>query len=286
VASPTNILEAPIPRPLLWIGAPVAAIVLIAVFVFLRFPYDEFAVPLGQQLSAMTGSDVTIGGIDPRLTIGGPGVAARNVRITTPDGRWIEIDPLRIRPAWSTAWLRGDPALKVELESGVGRSEGLLVLGDSAAWRGEVVDVDLARLPLRGQAIVLAGRLEAAADLLLAPGGPIGPLSFDASAGSIAHPAIPIPLEFERATGDIALGDDPVVHIRSFEIDGPVLFASVSGDVRRGQRRGDEQLDLGVKLEIKDPALVSLLQSFGVRLDARGRAQFDLGGTLSNPRPR
>ena len=83
MASPTDILESPIPRPLLWIGTPVAAIVLIAVFVFLRFPYDEFALPLGRQLSAMTGSDVTIGGIDPRLTIG----AVSYTHLTLPTNR-------------------------------------------------------------------------------------------------------------------------------------------------------------------------------------------------------
>lgn len=287
LAKPFDVLEAPIPRPLLWVGAPIAALLLIVVFVFLRFPYDEFALPLGQRLGAATGSDVTIGGIDSQLTIGGPGIAARDVRITRPDGRWIGIDALHIRPAWSPAWLRGDPALKIDVDSSVGRSSGVLVLGDVPAWTGEVEDVDLARLPL-GDAggVAVSGLLVAAADLALGPGFPTGPLSFDAHTGEIAHPALPIVIGYDRASGDVTLGADPLVDVRALEIDGPLLQASAAGTVRPGRGPGDEQLDLQVEIEIKDPAMRAMLQGLGVRLDGRGRAKFALGGTLSSPRPR
>jgi type II secretion system protein N len=287
LARPFDVLEAPIPRPLLWIGAPIAGLLLIVVFVFLRFPYDEFAAPLGQRLGEATGSEVVIGGIEPRITIGGPGIAARDVRIVRPDGRWIEIDPLRIRPAWSTAWLNGDPALKIDVDSTVGRSSGMLVLGDPPAWVGEVEDVDLARLPLGSAGgVAVSGLLVAAADLALGPGVPTGPLSFDAHTGEIAHPALPIVIDYDRASGDLTLGADPIVEVRALEIDGPVLHASASGNVRIGRGPGDEQLDLEIEVEIKDPAMRAMLQGLGVRLDGRGRAKFALGGTLASPRPR
>jgi len=287
MVQPVNVLAAPIPRPLLWIGVPVAAVVLIALFVFLRFPYDGFAPVLEQQLGAATGSDVRIGDIEPRITIGGPGIAARNIRISTPDGRFVDIDPLRIRPAWSTSWLRGEPALQIGIGSLIGRSEGVLVLGDPTRWRGEVHELDLARLPIGGlQGLELTGTVVAAADLEIGAVGPTGPLSFDATAGSIAHPMMPIALEFERVVGDLNLGDDPLVTVRNLELEGPVVSANVEGAIRPGRGPGDEQLDLDVELVIEDPSMRAMLQQLGVRLDGRGRAQFELGGTLSAPRPR
>ena len=37
-----NLLQDPIPKPLLWAGVPIAALILIVLFSFLRFPYDDF----------------------------------------------------------------------------------------------------------------------------------------------------------------------------------------------------------------------------------------------------
>ena len=285
MASIVERLEAPIPKPVLWIGTPIAAVFLITIFVFLGFPYDQFAVPLSQQISQATGADVSIGQIEPRLTIGGPGVAARDVRIVTPDQQRIDVDPLEIRPAWSTSWLRGAPALKVDLESGIGQADGILTLADTPAWAGELREVDLARLPLENMAgLALAGTLTAAADVELADTGPVGPLSFDATAGSVRHESLPVPLEFERVNGDLMLGGDALVDVRSLELDGPMVFAEVSGTVLRAPRPGTERLDLDIALEIKSPPLQMILRQAGVRLNGQGRSSFNLGGTISNPR--
>lgn len=287
MARPENILEAPIPRPLLWIGTPIAAIVLISIFVFLRFPYGDFAPPLARQLGQLTGSDVRIGDIESRITIGGPGMALRNVRITRPDGQVLDVDPILVRPAWSTSWLSCDPAIKIEVASPIGRLDGVFVLADPPRWTGEVRDLDLARLPvgdLRG--LSLSGKLVAAADVLIGPGGPVGPVSFDATSGSITHAALPIALQFESASGDLTLGDEPIATVRAFDVDGPTLFATVTGEVHRALTRGGDQLDLDIRVEVKDPTLRSMLQGMGAPLDARGRGQFKLGGTLAAPRPR
>lgn len=287
MASPVDFLEAPIPRPLLWIGVPIAAFVLIVVFVFLRFPYGEFAPALSRELSAATGGNVSIGDIEPRLTIGGPGIAARDVRIVTASRQRMDIDPLRIRPAWSTSWLRGDPALKIEAESPIGRADGVAVLGDVPAWRGEIVDVDLALIPFSpDQELGLSGRLTAAASVELTPEGPSGPLSFDANSGKIDHPAMPIGIEFERISADLMLGSGVIVDVRTFELDGPVVSASLEGTVSRGPRPGDPLLDLDVDVEIKNPPMRAMIQGMGIRLDARGRSTFTLGGTASAPRMR
>jgi type II secretion system protein N len=286
LASPGNILEAPIPRSLLWIGTPVAAFVLIMIFSFLRFPYDDLARPLAQQIGAATGSDVSIGHVSPRITIGGPGVALHDIQLLRPDRSRVSIDVLRLRPAWSISWLYGDAALRLEVESAIGSADGIVVLGDPLTWKGEFVDVDVANLPwLLPRGLLLAGRVTAAADLVFLPDGPSGPLSFDATAGTIQHPLIPMPLDFERINGDLLLGGDAVVNVRSFELDGPVVFANVTGPVRRGARPGENQLELAFDVELKSPPLRSLVQSMGVPIDARGRTTFDLGGTPSAPRP-
>jgi type II secretion system protein N len=286
LASPGNILEAPIPRPLLYFGVPVAALVLIVIFVFLRFPYDDLARPLTQQLGAMTNSQVSIGHISPRITIGGPGIAAHDVHLVQPGGTRLIIDDLRIRPAWSTSWLRCDPALKIDAESAIGSAQGVLVLGDYTAWTGEFNELEIESLPIpKPRGLLLAGRVTAAADLIFLPDGPSGPLSFDAHSGTIAHPLIPIPLDFERINGDLLLGGDTLVRMRNFELDGPVVFASVRGPVYRGSKPGDERLELAFDVELKSPPLRSLVQGMGVPVDARGRSTFDLGGTVSAPRP-
>ena len=287
MASPGNILEAPIPRSLLWVGTPIAALVLIVVFSFLRFPYDDLARPIAQQIGAATGSDVSIGHVSPRITIGGPGIAVHDIQLVRPDRTRVAIDVLRLRPAWSTSWLSCDPALKLDIESAIGGADGVVVLGDAMTWRGEFVDVDVANLPFSlPRGLLIEGRVTAAADLVFGPEGPSGPLSFDASAGTLQHPMIPLPLDFERINGDLLLGGDAVVDVRSFELDGPVVFAKVSGPVRRGARPGEEQLELAFDVELKSPPLRSLVQQMGVPIDAKGHTTFDLGGTPSAPRPR
>ncbi len=286
MASPGNILVAPIPRSLLWIGTPIAAFVLIVVFSFLRFPYDDLARPLSEQIGAISQSDVRIGHIEPRITIGGPGIAVHDIQLIRPDRSRVDIDVLRLRPAWSTSWLFGDASIKLEIESALGGADGVVVLGDSPSWTGEFVDLDVAKLPLplpRG--LLLAGRMTAAADLVFLPDGPSGPLSFDASAGSIQHPMIPMPLDFERINGDLVLGGDALVRVRSFELDGPVVFSSVTGQVRRGASPGEAQLELAVDLELKSPPLRALVAGMGVPVDASGRSTLDLTGTPSAPRP-
>ena len=89
-------LTAPIPRPLLWVLVPTAALALVTIFVFLRFPFGEFAPTLARQLSQSTGGEVLIGDIEPQWTIGGPGMAARDVRVVMPDRTRIDVDPLTI----------------------------------------------------------------------------------------------------------------------------------------------------------------------------------------------
>ena len=128
MASLRNLLEGPTPRPLLYVGAPIAGVLLPTLFVFLGFPYDLFAPRLARQLSSATGSEIVIESIEPRITMAGPGMAARNVFVLRPDGASLSFDPLFVRPAWSTSWLRGDPSIHIDLRSEQGSVQGTILL--------------------------------------------------------------------------------------------------------------------------------------------------------------
>ena len=81
MASIREILEAPIPRPLLWVGAPTLGLVLVLVFVFLGFPYSDLIPVASREIGRTTGSQVDIGKIEPKITLGGPGFTLLDVRL-------------------------------------------------------------------------------------------------------------------------------------------------------------------------------------------------------------
>ncbi len=287
MTTPNSFLEAPIPRPLLWVGIPIAAVVLIALFVFLGFPYARVADLAGRQLSEASGHEISIGEIHPRITIGGPGFSVSNLVLTSEQRQRYEIDPLRLRPAWSLSWLRGQPALHVDLTSAMGKAVGTVVLGDEPGWEGNLSQLDLAQLPLpTGSGVALSGRLDADADLTLAANGPSGVLHFAAADGTLSHSRLPIDIEYTTVQGDIVLGEKSLAEIRELVLDGPTLSAAVTGNVARGQKRGRELLDLSVELQLKPSPMRAMLRGLGVALDADGRTSFSLGGTVQSPKLR
>ena len=57
MASLRETLEAPIPRPLLWLGAPILAFVLVLSFVFLGFPYEDLLPAASRELGKIAGGE-------------------------------------------------------------------------------------------------------------------------------------------------------------------------------------------------------------------------------------
>ena len=278
-------LSAPIPRPLLWVLVPTAALVLITIFVFLNFPFGEFAPALARQLSQSTGGEVLIGDIEPRWTVGGPGMAARDVRVIMPDRTRIDVDPLTIRPAWSTSWLGGDPAFKLTALSTLGAVEGTLELGDVPAWRGDFIDIDLGRLPLPPtEGFAIEGLLTGEADVSLGADGARGPLRFEAVSGRLDHSALPVGIEFDRIRGELILGGLQNVEIQDFEFTGPIIEASGAGTILHQSPQQEPDLDLDVEIEIKNPPLRAMLEGMGLPLGNQGRSRFSVQGTPSQPR--
>jgi type II secretion system protein N len=287
MASATNLLEAPIPKPVLWIGTPIAAIVLITFFVFMGFPYDQLADTVAREAGQASNLQVTIGGISPRMTIGGPGFTAHNLTLTSGESQTTTFDEVKVRPAWSLSWFRAEPALFLELTSDRGNARGTLIVASEPSWAGQLTDLDLARLPMPLPAdSALSGMLNANVDITMTETGAEGTISFAAASGTISHASIPVDIEFDVMTGSIVMGGEKLAEIHDFELQGPILVATAEGDIIRGKRAGQNQLDIDVGIQITNPGMQSMLKGMGLPLDGEGRTEFVLGGSTSNPKLR
>ncbi len=189
-----------------------------------------------------------------------------------------------MRPALSPSWLGLDPALRIWLESGEGRVDGTLWLGDSPAFDGELLDVDLGALATRTAAdpLGLTGRADVAIDLAMAPEGLVGEVSLDARNGSLTLPPYDVPLPFESLRGRFAIDPAAGVEVASLELDDPSLSLQASGRLGTEPSLEHGRLDLQGELSVKNPGLRGVVAN-AVRLDRDGHAQLRLQGTLSNP---
>ena len=279
-----NLLEDPIPKPLLWFGIPIAALILIVLFSFLRFPYNELREPVSSQLSRITRSEVQIGAIEPTLGWTGPGFDVLDVNLIQPGQRRFSIDRIEVSPAWSSGWFRMEPTLQLNIESSLGSSEGILALGDAPSWAGQFDLPDLAALPLPTESSLgLTGSLHADAELTLQSGNPTGPIRFEALSGSFSHPQIPIPVQFDRFTGELSLGGQQLVEMKELLLDGPIIAADIEGAILPVAAGGDPALDIEVIVEVKSAPLKAMMRGMGLQLDRAGLTSFKLGGTLSRP---
>jgi len=284
MASLQEFLERPIPRPLFWTAAPLLAVVLTLTFVFLGFPYSDL-IPAANNLSGANG--VRIGEIQPRLTVGGPGFSVHRLSFGDGPMESVELEQLTVRPAWTTSWLSGEPALAIRIRSPLGEAEGVLTWNEARHVKGQITIPDLAALPFPPDtSIALAGSMQAEVDLNiqnLTGNGPEGEIRFEALAGSASHSNIPMPLEFETFSGRIELGSESGLTLEAMEIDGPIFSAEVDGFVDLPEANRPATMDLDFNLHVKNPALRMLLSGFGLGFDGGGRAIFNLGGTVQNP---
>ncbi|MDG2334073.1 MAG: type II secretion system protein GspN [Myxococcota bacterium] len=284
MASLKETLEAPIPRPLLWIGTPFLAIWLIVIFVFLGFPYSKFIPFASQALERMSGSEIRIGEIQPRLTVGGPGFSINEVSLAAEGQPPIEFDKLRIRPAWSTSWLRAEPAFVVDVASPLLLVDGTVSLGSGPGFDGAISILDLGLLPMSSNSpFALTGAVAATGKVAMIDGEPTGTVDFKATTGSASHRSIPMPLEYELIQGRIKMGGESWVSLQDLQLDGPLFSAAADGSLSRPEGNLPAPIDIGVKVEVKDGPFRMLLSGLGINLDPGGRASFNVGGTVQNP---
>jgi type II secretion system protein N len=277
--------EPRLPRWLLVLGVPVLGVLLVAFFVFLQFPFERFRDVLAMQTGAALGAEVEIGGLDPALTVGGPGFVARDVRIRWPSGESAAVAEASLRPAWSASWLGGSPSFRLDADSDLGGVAGTLTVGAAPGFDGRLVGVALARLPLERftQGASFDGELDLEADLRWREGMPVGETRFQARSGSMSAPQLPIALPYDELRGEIRFGDDGSLTLEDVTLDGPMVSAEVSGGTQPGPTLWIAPLALDVHLEVSDRNLLPTLRSSGLRLGPDGTTDLRVRGSLAAP---
>ncbi len=264
---------------------PFGAAALTLFFVVAGFPYERLAPAAAARISAATGARVSIVDLGPTLGLLGLGIHAAGVRIAWPDGSALELDDLRVRPAWSLAWLRGRPALAVSASGPLGRAEGTAIVAGEPGFDGRVSDLDLSKLPIAGfvPGASIEGRGGAVGDVALGPAGVRGSLALDAKDGSIALPNLPVALPYTTLRGDVKMTDAALLEISALELDGPLLALRVNGSVGRAAIAPASPLNLEVHVQAKDAAVRPLLAQAGLRVGDDGSADLRLTGTAAQP---
>jgi type II secretion system protein N len=261
-----------------------AYLALTTVFVLVGFPYERLAPRMAAVLGPALGAQVTIGGFGPGLAWGMPQALAWDVEATWPGGQHLRLDRMRLRPAWSTSWLRGDPAFVVALRSPDGEVDGTVRIGDAQGFRGTLSRVVLERLSAiwPGAELACMGHLDADVDLRRSAEGLEGSLALRAADGSIGLPNLPVGIPFSTLAGDLTFGGESFATLSALSIDGPLVAVKGSGTLGRAAALSMAPLALEARIEVRDPAMRGLLSS-SVPVGADGVAEIHVGGTLAQP---
>jgi type II secretion system protein N len=278
----------PAARPrLVRLALPVAALLLTVVFSVALFPWQRLDARLVRLLEDATGAQVSVGDLGPGLGLAGPRIEAHDVRLRwPPEPAELALDLVRVRPAWSLSWLRGDPALHVELAGEVGRLAGTVWPGGQPAFDGRLQDVDPTRLPPRllgGVFPPVTGRLSAEVELATGDGlRPTGRVALDARDGSLVVPGSPVAIPFDALGGRLDLAPDGAARLEDVRLEGPLVSLSAAGRIGAAPAWGRAPLELDVELLHVDPAFAGVMGSLGAPGAGRAGA-FRIGGTLARP---
>lgn len=266
------------------LGIVVAGLLLTFFFMYLRFPYDRLAEAIETRIGNATGLRLELFDLGPSLQLLGPGIGARDVRVTLDDGAVLVFDRVRLRPAWSLSWLLGDPAVHLALEGEPGGAAGTLTLGAAPRWSGDLTDLDLDLIPAGAvmPGALLTGRADATVDIALAESGPEGTLRLIARAGSLEHPALPMVVPFETIEGDLILGGDQRAEIVSLELESPLVSGSVAGTLGHSATPETAPLRLEGAFTVSGN-IRGALNAQGVSIGNNGVVEFVVMGTPAAP---
>jgi type II secretion system protein N len=273
-----------LPRALFVIGIPVSGLLLVAFFIYLGFPYDKLGDRIANEIQRSSGVRIEFDDIGASLHLVAPGIEATGVRATLLDGRSYQIERAMLRPAWSFAWFRGIPAVYAEIESELGNAEGTLLVGRAGGWSGELSQVAVGRIPIPPLQAVgnLEGRFDATIDLVLAEAGPEGSVDFAASEGSVGLANFPMDIPFETLSGELIFGGENILEVERLDLTGPMLTASLTGNVLQAPSFAEAPIRLEAKLTV-DPNLRPAITNTGVRVDREGNSTVRITGTVESP---
>lgn len=267
------------------VGIPIA-VVLILIFVLLGFPWDSLARRVAAEISAASGSSISIDTLAPALTARGPVLRARDVVIEHPAVDRVRLLELEIAPRWSSSWFSGEPRLRVWADTELGLVDGVLGLGSTSSFEGHVGQVELAHLPLRLDAsgVRLSGRIDADANVALSPNGTLsGRVAFSSPSLVIESNKLPMAIPFTRAEGVVVILENGATQIESVDLEGELLNGKLSGEIGLVHRSQAPPIDLNAEIRIVDPTLRQLAPGAGVPISPDGTIKMRLGGTLDAP---
>ena len=262
--------------------AVAGVLALLVGFLAARFPWKRLLPPLLDTAQAASGAEIRLADLGVGIGWTGPRVVARGVVLRWPGTEDLALDAVTLRPAWSLAWLRGQPVWYLEAS------------GKPGAWRGEVApdrvagelaELDVASLPwvLLGSLPPLQGRISGQVDLLRVNGGWQGSARLEGEPGSVDLDGLPVAIPYQSLTAQLEIAPERV-KLAQARLEGPLVTASFSGTAEAtGGAFSSWPLDLQVEIEQVDPALRGYLGPLGIPVDAQGRARLEVTGTLSAP---
>lgn len=259
-----------------------AVVALLLAFLALRFPYDRVLPPLLAAARSATGANVVIGELGVGFGGGGPELVASAVSLAWPGSLPLAFDEVRLRPAWSPAWLTGRPLWHVAAEGESGAFSG--VLGRDRL-EGTWSEVDTERIPwtLLGALQPMHGRVSGSADLRASEGAWLGSARIVGREGSIDLPGLPVAIPYEALDAALDLGAEQIT-LASADLRGPMVSARASGTATAaGPELASWPLDLDVQIESIDPALRGYLGPLGIPVGRDGRASLRVTGSLAAP---
>ena len=268
------------------VALPLAGVLLFLLFLHLGFPYDRLAGLVAAQLGRATQSQIQIAELAPRLSLGGPGLSATGVTAVTRAGSRIEFERAFLRPAWSLAWLRGNPAVYLDVVGSLGEAQGVATLR-IPGFHGQLRGIELANLPLAAAlpGASLRGLADLTLDLELAETGPEGSTRFEARDGALGLPGLPVPVPFTSLVGELRLGGDNLAELTNGVLEGPLVSARASGTLGRAAQVEAAELKLDLDLTVQ-PGLRAPLQAAGITLAPDGTAKLQVSGTPGRPQVR
>jgi type II secretion system protein N len=268
-----------------FIAIPIV-IILILAFILLGFPWDSLARRVAAEISAASGSTVSIENLAPALTARGPVLRARDVVIEHPAVDRVRLLELEIAVRWSTSWFMGEPALRIWADTELGLIDGILGLGDTSSFIGRVSQVELSRLPLRLDAsgLRISGRLDADADVALDPNGTLsGRVAFLSPSLVVESNGLPMAIPFSRAEGVIVILDSGATQIESVMLEGELLEGRLSGEIGLVHHSQAPPIDLEAEFRIINPMLRQLAPGVGIPMSPNGEISVRVRGTLDAP---
>lgn len=263
-----------------------ACLLLFVAFVVLLFPWDALGRRIVWEINRVSAARVELDSLSPAISARGPVLRAGDVRVHHPAVDQLRIVSLEIAPRFSTSWLDGAPTIRVWAETSLGTADGVLRLGETPAYIGRVLEVELSRLPLRLDAnnLRLGGRLDADTDVALDPGGTLrGRVEFESTSLLLQTAMLPVQIPFTRATGVVEILDSGATRIADVVLDGDVVAGTLSGEIGLVHRSQSPPLDLRVDLQVRDDTLKRLAPGAGLSLAADGSVSLAVSGTVAAP---